>query len=93
MELGATIKKCRTASEKTLDSIAEETGLSKGYLSLVESNKREPSLSTVSSIAAALGIPMEIIVFMAAREDEIWELDKEQLKQLKLGLSELVSES
>ena len=83
MQLGSTIKKIRTIRAFTLDVLAEETGLSKGYLSLVESGQREPSLGSVESISKALDIPIEILVLMAARSDEFDELTEGSLSKLK----------
>jgi quercetin dioxygenase-like cupin family protein len=42
----------------TLAAVAELTGLNIGYLSQVENDKASPSLETLSSLAAALDVPI-----------------------------------
>jgi len=41
-----------------LEKLAEHSGLSPHYLSTVETDKRDPSVSTVERVAAAFGIPV-----------------------------------
>ncbi|MEQ9566894.1 MAG: helix-turn-helix transcriptional regulator, partial [Pseudomonadales bacterium] len=45
--------------------LAEFTGLSLSYLSLIERNKRDPSLSNLSKIAAAFELPPSILIFIS----------------------------
>lgn len=92
MYLGSTIKRCRIAQTLTLDDLAIEAGLSKGYLSLVESGQREPSLSAINAIANALNIPIEILVLMAARSDQLDELDSKNVKKLQKAVWKLVDQ-
>ncbi len=42
--LGGRIRKLRKAQERTLDSLAQEVGLTKGYLSKVETGRQTPPL-------------------------------------------------
>ena len=88
--LGSTIKRCRTVRTLTLDELAIETGLSKGYLSLVESDQREPGLSAINSIATALDVPIEILVLLAARSGELDELSEQRVGKLKRAVWKLV---
>ena len=53
--LGRRIRKLRKAQERTLDSLAQEVGLTKGYLSKVETGRQTPPLATLSKVARALG--------------------------------------
>lgn len=91
MQLGSTIKRCRTVRAFTLDELAVETGLSKGYLSLVESDQREPSLTAVDSIATALDVPIEVLVLMAARSEQLDDVDEKHLRRLKSAVWKLVT--
>jgi len=50
------IKKIRKQNHLTLESLAELTGLTKGYLSKVERSQKAPPYSTLNKIAGALGI-------------------------------------
>ncbi|MGO3135051.1 MAG: helix-turn-helix domain-containing protein, partial [Agrococcus casei] len=54
--LGQRIRHFRTKAKLTLDDVASQVGLAGSQLSLFENGRREPRLSQLDSIAAALGI-------------------------------------
>ena len=60
MTLGNSIKLIRTAREISQRDLARELKISANYLSLVESDKREPSLSFLKRLAKALQVPMKM---------------------------------
>ena len=66
MNLGKAIKRCGTVTKLTLDQLSKDSGISKSHLCLVENNDREPSISTIKSIANALDLPLTVLVFLAA---------------------------
>ncbi|MGJ0848570.1 helix-turn-helix domain-containing protein [Tissierella praeacuta] len=68
--LGDNIRNTRKASNKTLNDMAEITGLSIGYISQLERNLIEPSLSSLRKIAKALDVP--VYLFM---EDNFNDID------------------
>jgi len=55
-EFGEAVRRLRKQRAVTLDTLALRTGLSKGYLSKVERGLNSPPISTLSRIAAALGV-------------------------------------
>ncbi|REF69625.1 helix-turn-helix domain-containing protein [Paracoccus versutus] len=50
------IKEHRTRLGWTQDHLAKASGLTKGYLSLLEHGKRDPSAEALRSLAAAFGV-------------------------------------
>ena len=60
--LGDNIRNIRKNNNKTLKDVADLTGLSVGYLSQLERNTIEPSLSALRKIAKALGVPVYIFM-------------------------------
>jgi transcriptional regulator with XRE-family HTH domain len=54
--LGSRLREARKNAGLTLKELAEKTGLTRGYLSLVETNDRAPSKTAVKVICGALGI-------------------------------------
>jgi transcriptional regulator with XRE-family HTH domain len=54
--LGQTIKDLRSRRGLTLDQVAEKSGCTPGFLSQIERNKALPSVTTLYSIAEALGV-------------------------------------
>jgi transcriptional regulator with XRE-family HTH domain len=61
-ELGKRIRRLRKARERTLDSLAQEVGLTKGYLSKVETGRQMPPLATLSKVARALGTDLSSLL-------------------------------
>lgn len=55
LDMTSTVKKLRKRKALTIEQLAEMTGLSKGYLSQIETGTRNPSHDTVALISAALG--------------------------------------
>lgn len=91
MNFGQAIKICRTRKNLSQAELAEMSGCSVSYLSMLENNKRDPALSTVTAIATALKIPVEILFFLAADHDELTGMDKELAGALARTALELMS--
>lgn len=53
--VGANLRQLRQAHESTLDEIARRTGLSKSFLSMLESGKRSAKLADLRNILACYG--------------------------------------
>jgi DNA-binding XRE family transcriptional regulator len=56
------IKAWRDSRRMTQDALASAAGLSKPYLSQIENRKRDGTVVVLQRIAAALGVPMDILV-------------------------------
>lgn len=56
------IKKIRLRRKLTLQDLADHTGLTKGYLSKIERAHKAPPYSTLTKIAAALGIEVTALL-------------------------------
>ncbi len=96
MDLGGTIKQCRSAHNYTLSDLSKKIEITGGkisvsHLSLIESNKRDPSLSTIESIAKGLDIPLSVLVFLAVEKGEVEELNASHVKALSNNIMELMS--
>lgn len=56
MSLGEWVRKARQARGLTLAALAQESGLTKGFISQVESGRSNPSLESLGRLAEALGV-------------------------------------
>lgn len=56
------IQTLRKRAKMTLEQLALQTGLTKSYLSKIERSKKAPPYSTISKIAAALGVDAAFIL-------------------------------
>ncbi len=61
--LGQKVRELRQKNEKTLNNMSEITGLTASYLSQLERDMIEPSLSSLRKIALALGRGSSLILF------------------------------
>lgn len=89
MNLGSAIKQCRKVKKISQTELANLSGLSVSHLSLIESNKREPSVNAVNVIANALGIPLSVLVFLAA-DKKLIEINDKHIERLTASIMDLM---
>lgn len=65
-DVGKSIRLIRTVRGQGLAQLAQASGLSSPFLSLVESGKRSPSVETLQRIAVALGVPGFLLIALAS---------------------------
>lgn len=63
---GDAIRALRRANRCGLRALSKQTELNRGFLSQIETGKRGASARTLTTIAAALGVPVEAITRDAA---------------------------
>jgi transcriptional regulator with XRE-family HTH domain len=90
MNIGHALKLTRSAKKLSLETLAERADLSQSYLSMIESGKREPTLSSVQKIANALGIPTPILLFLAADKSELEGIDAETSQRLSAAVMDVM---
>lgn len=59
MKIEILIKEVRLQKNMTLETLARLSGISKGHLSKIERQEREPKLSTIILIAKALKVDID----------------------------------
>ncbi len=62
MMVGKTIRLLRVTSDLSQGKLARALGVSPGYLSLVERDKREPSLSFLKRVATYFNLPVGFLL-------------------------------
>jgi len=65
------IRQMRLQNKLTLQKVAERTGFTKSYLSMVESGKKSPPIATLSKIAQALNVDIAAFFEQKRPEDRI----------------------
>ncbi|MBU1319884.1 MAG: helix-turn-helix transcriptional regulator [candidate division Zixibacteria bacterium] len=58
--IGMTLRTIRNLAGLKQGELAEKVGVSSNYVSLVENERREPSLKFLRKVAAELGIPLYV---------------------------------
>lgn len=92
MNIGQAIQIARTKRKLSQAELALRSEISTSYLSLLERDKRDPPLSTLTRIAAALRVPLELLLFLGAEGGELGSLDRELAGQLAYTVLELLNE-
>ncbi|OYD21044.1 helix-turn-helix domain-containing protein [Oceanimonas baumannii] len=64
LSIGKTIKELRQLRGLSLNQVAEKADMDKSYLSKIENEKRDPSLSSLFRISKALNVPLNILILM-----------------------------
>lgn len=65
MKVGRAIRILRETNGIALGSLAKQSELSVGMLSMIEKGQREPSLTALRRIAESLSIPMDVMLAAA----------------------------
>lgn len=93
MTLGNAIKLIRTARGLTQREVAHDVEVSANYLSLIESDKREPSLSFLNRLAGKLGVPVAMLfVFQGEPRPGVAASDVDKLRDMLLKIDRIVTE-
>ncbi len=92
MNIGSAIQMCRAKRGLSQATVARRAECSVSYLSMLENSRRDPTLSTVTRIAHALRMPVEILFFLGAEKSELAGINKELAGQLAMAALELLNE-
>lgn len=87
MDYGRALKVARAISGFQQKDLAERAGLDASYLSLVEMGKRKPSLSAITKLSKALGLPQHLFMLLASEPDDLSIADPAELKRAAESLA------
>ena len=93
MNLGNTIKDLRKSKGIKQAQLAEECSITQSYLSNIEGNKKEPTLTTLQTICKHLGIPLPVVFFLAMDESDVSEEKRDLFKILTPMMKNSLRES
>lgn len=91
MDLGSAIKRIRKEKGFTQSFLSEKCGITQTYLSQIESNTKEPNISTVKKIAESLDIPLPVLFFLAIDSDDITPEKQEAFKMIESSVKSLIT--
>lgn len=93
MNIGSAIQLCRTKRKLSQKELAKRAQCSVSYLSMLENSERsDPTLSTITRISEALNMPVEILFFLAAEKGDLHGIDEALSGQLALAALEILNE-
>jgi len=82
VNVGQAIRTCRIPRGVSQTDVALKASCSVSYLSMLENNKRDPTLSTLTKIARALHVPIGVFFVLAAEQDDLGSVDKKLASKL-----------
>lgn len=83
MNVGRAIRWFRQHRGISQGDVARRAACSISYLSLLENNKRDPTLSTVAKIADALHVPVGTLFLVAAEPSDLGFIDERLVDELR----------
>lgn len=92
MDLGSIIKNIRKQKGQTQCELALSCGITQTYLSQIESNLKEPNLSTLKSISDNLNVPLPILFFLSMTEDDVLPNKRKAFQIVSPSVKSLVNE-
>lgn len=92
MNLGRAIKICRNSRGLSQAELAKRAQCSISYLSLLENSHRDPVLSVVENISRELNVPIGILFFLAADNNELSGLNDDLKGNIARTVLELLNE-
>lgn len=86
MGIGKIVKYLRTATDTSQAELAQELGITPGYLSLVESEKRQPSLAVLKSAADFFRVPAGFLLLADAKLNGLGPKQRRLLQEIRQNL-------
>ncbi len=90
MNIGEAIKTLRTKRGVTQEELAERSGVTQGFLSLVERGEREPALDFIDTVSRALNVPPQLILLLACEQHPRGRRYARPLRRIASALDELL---
>ena len=91
MHLGRTLKLIRASRGMTQKKMADILGISQNYLSLIESNKKNPSTDKISEFAKKMGFSADALTFIISNPPkELNEEDRKKYTRLQNNINSLI---
>ncbi len=86
------IKNIRKQKKLTQIEFASSCGITQTYLSQIESNQKEPNLSTLKNISNSLSIPLPILFFLSMTEEDVHPNKRKAFEIVSPSVKSLVNE-
>lgn len=86
------LRKIRLAKGLTQKELAELTNLDQSYISLIEKDKRKPSVEILEIITGSLKVPLYLFFLMASEKKDLKGLSESEANSLSSKLLGLLQE-
>jgi transcriptional regulator with XRE-family HTH domain len=93
MNYAKAIRVARSIAGISQAKLADRSGLDRSYLSLIEGEKRKPTVETLQVISEALALPFHLLTLLATEKEDAKGINEEQVLSLAKQLTHLLLES
>jgi len=83
IKFGTSIKKYRMKASLTQEKLSLKVGVQPTFLSAIENDKKEPSITLIKKISSALNVPVELVLLESLFYVKVSSQDKEIVNTLK----------
>jgi XRE family transcriptional regulator, regulator of sulfur utilization len=90
MDLGKEIQKLRKEKSMTQGDFADKCEITQTYLSQIENNQKEPTLSVLKKISEVLQIPLPILFYLSLNVDDVSPDKREAFILLEPSIKSLI---
>lgn len=90
MKIGSIIKTERKKKGLSQKQLANHCSITVTYLSLIENDKKEPTVSLLRTLAENLNLPLPILLFMSLDDEDIPESKKEFFNIVKPSIDSML---
>ena len=90
LNIGRAIKLCRSQKGWTLRELSRRSGIAVSYLSMIERNQRDASMSAMQGLANTFGMPLNVLIFLAADPNELTGISTELQEKLSRAALQLL---
>ena len=90
MDYSKALKVARAISGLSQKELAEKSGLDPSHISLIEKGQRKPSVSALTKLSGALGIPDHLFTLLAAEPQDLAHTSPDELSRIAESLTEFL---
>jgi transcriptional regulator with XRE-family HTH domain len=92
MKYGKAIRIARSIAGISQAKLAAQSGIDRSYLSLIESEKRKPTVETLRVISDSLKLPFHLLTLLATEKEDTKAVNEEHISNLAKELTHLLLE-
>ena len=92
MNYAKAIRIARSIACMSQGELSDRSGLDRSYLSLIEGEKRKPTVETLQKISDALEVPFHLLTLLATEKEDAKHIDEEYVNSLAKQLTLLLLE-
>ncbi|MBT1687396.1 helix-turn-helix domain-containing protein [Dawidia soli] len=90
MDLGKQIQSLRKSKSLTQEDFARECEITQTYLSQIENNQKEPTISVLKKISSVLKVPLPILFYLSIEEGDVAPEKREAFSLLEPSIKSLI---